>query len=161
MPRRGMVSAPRRASRHLHHGRRARYAGFVKIGGRDFVVRERSPYKAEFDLGALDDYEDFAQYGSRAELKSIKIGTRCRSTRAEEFPRYVEAIAEVTATAHVRGSVGNAPATFKEVIKAVLGTSYARETWGVSVARVAMAYREQVLLDYECFVEYANATVGL
>ena len=68
--------------------------------------------------------------------------------------------AAATATSHVRASVGKAPAHFKEVIDAALGTSYARMTWADSVARVAKEYREQVLLDYECFFEYANSTVG-
>ena len=72
----------------------------------------------------------------------------------------VEQIAAATATSHVRASVGKAPAHFKEVIDAALGTSYARMTWADSVARVAKEYREQVLLDYECFFEYANATAG-
>ena len=46
------------------------------------------------------------------------------------------------------------------MIDAALGTSYARMTWADSVARVAKEYREQVLLDYECFFAYANSTVG-
>ena len=110
------------------------YAGWAKIDERDFVVRERSPYKASFDLDELDTYQDFAEY--------------------------VEQIAAATATSHVRASVGRAPAHFKEVIDAALGTSYARMTWADSVARVAKEYREQVLLDYECFFAYANATAG-
>ena len=72
----------------------------------------------------------------------------------------VEQIAAATATSHVRASVGKAPAHFKEVIDAALGTSYARMTWADSVARVAKEYREQVLLDYECFFAYANETAG-
>ena len=72
----------------------------------------------------------------------------------------VEQIAAATATSHVRASVGRAPAHFKEVIDAALGTSYARMTWADSVARVAKEYREQVLLDYECFFAYANSTAG-
>ena len=110
------------------------YAGWAKIDGRDFVVRERSPYKGSFDLDTLDTFKDFGEY--------------------------VEQIAAATATSHVRASVGEAPARFKEVIDAALGTSYARMTWADSVARVAKEYREQVLLDYECFYDYANATVG-
>ncbi len=38
------------------------YAGWAKIDERDFVVRERSPYKASFDLDELDTYQDFAEY---------------------------------------------------------------------------------------------------
>lgn len=34
--------------------------------------------------------------------------------------------------------------------------SYAKETWGVSVAQIAARYREQVVLDFACFAAYAK-----
>ena len=48
-----------------------------------------------------------------------------------------------------------APAQFKQVLAAAFSASYAEETFGVSVAKVAAAYREQVVLDFECFARYA------
>lgn len=52
--------------------------------------------------------------------------------------------------------MGSPPATFKEVLDAAFAASYAKETLGVAVAKVAAAYREQVVLDFECFREYAG-----
>ena len=105
------------------------YAGVAVFDGGAYVVRERSPWKASFDLDEFDTYAEYA--------------------------RYVQAIAATTATSHVRGTVAKAPATFKDVVAAAFRESYARETWGVSVAKVAAAYREQVILDYDCFAAYA------
>ena len=106
------------------------YAGWIEVGQDAYVVRQRSPWKAEFDLSKLKTYAAYAEY--------------------------IQAIAISTATSHVRGTVAKAPATFKDVIAAAFGKSYAKETWGVSVAKVAAAYREQVILDFDCFAAYAK-----
>ena len=107
------------------------FAGWTHIGRTHFVVRQRSPWKVELDLSMLQTYAEFAQYVSQ--------------------------IAVVTATSHTRGTVGLAPGQFKEVISAALGEQYARATWGVAVTRVASAYRQQVLLDFDCFRKLVDA----
>lgn len=110
------------------------YTGWVVLDGKAYTVRQRSPYKESLDLDSLTTYAELAEY--------------------------VEQIAMITATSHTRGTVGKPPGTFKEVIAAAFGSTYARATWGVSVAKIAAAYREQVLLDYQCFREYAESVVG-
>ena len=47
------------------------------------------------------------------------------------------------------------------MVSAALGTPYARATWGVSVASIAAAYREQVLLDYGCFTDYVRSNFSI
>ena len=113
------------------------FTGWIKLNGAAYVVRQRSPWKAGFDLASLLTYADLAEF--------------------------VQQLAAVTATSHARGTAGNAPAQFKEVVSAALGTPFARATWGVSVASIAAAYREQVLLDFGCFTDYvkSNFSVGL
>ena len=107
------------------------FTGWVSINGSAFVVRQRSPWKAGFDLARLSSYASFAEF--------------------------VDHIAKITATSHARGSnPGAAPAQFKEVIASALGSTYARATWGVTVVESAAAYRKQVLLDFECFQEYVS-----
>lgn len=112
------------------------FTGWIKLNGAAYVVRQRSPWKAGFDLASLLTYTDLAEL--------------------------VQQLAAVTATSHARGTAGNAPAQFKEVVSAALGTPFARATWGVSVASIAAAYREQVLLDFGCFTDYvkSNFSVG-
>jgi uncharacterized protein (DUF2252 family) len=106
------------------------YAGWIFLGGKAHVVRERSPYKDSFDLESVKSYAEFAEYVSH--------------------------IATSTATSHVRGTASKSPGQFKEVIAAAFGATYARTTWGVAVAKVAAQYREQVLLDFECFRDFVN-----
>jgi len=106
------------------------FTGWVELNGVPHAVRERSAWKAEMKLASLRSYAEFAEF--------------------------VTAVATVTATSHVRGSVGKSPGSFKEVIAAALGPAYARMTWGVAVAKVAAQYREQVLLDFECFADFVK-----
>ena len=73
-----------------------------------------------------------------------------------ELAEFVSQIAVVTATSHARGSYGKSPGQFKEVIAAVLGRYPAHKAWGASVARVAAEYREQVLIDFECFRKFVE-----
>lgn len=56
----------------------------------------------------------------------------------------------------MRGTIGKSPGQFKEVVVAAFGAPYARSMWGISVAKVAAQYREQFLLDFECFRDYVN-----
>jgi Uncharacterized protein conserved in bacteria (DUF2252) len=95
-----------------------------------FYVRQRSPYKDEFDLDKLTDPDDFSDF--------------------------VVQIATATATSHTRGSEAKAPGDFKNVIKSILGRQFNRQQWGAAVANLAFAYREQVLLDYQCFQGYVK-----
>lgn len=107
------------------------FTGWVVVDGKAFVVRQRSPFKESFDLASLGTFAEFAEY--------------------------VQQIAVITATSHTRGTVGKSPGQFKEVVSAAFGSPYARATWGVSVVDVAESYRLQVLLDFECFEEYAKS----
>lgn len=74
----------------------------------------------------------------------------------QDFAEYVSHIAAATATSHTRGTASKSPGQFKEVITAAFAAPYARTTWGVAVAKVAAQYRQQVLLDFECFRDYVN-----
>ena len=56
-----------------------------------------------------------------------------------------------------RGSVSSSPGQFKEVVSAALGAPFARATWGVAVSNLAAAYREQVLLDFQCFQDFVRS----
>ena len=108
------------------------FAGWVMIFGEAHTVRQRSPWKAGFDLGALENYNELAEYISQ--------------------------VAVITATSHARGTYAKSPAQFKEVIAAVLGKYPAHKAWGASVARVAEAYGKQVTADFECFRDWVEAS---
>ena len=83
------------------------YAGWTNIDGKDFVVRERSAYKASFDLQELKTYQQFAEYVEcGAGVQMLVLGDAAAATR-ERRRRY---IAVATATSHVRGTVGKSPA---------------------------------------------------
>jgi Uncharacterized protein conserved in bacteria (DUF2252) len=100
-----------------------------------FNVRQRSPWKASPDLDALTDPDDFYDF--------------------------VAQIAIATATSHVRGTATKPPGDFKDVIAVILGGSFRkRREWGDAVARVSVAYREQVLKDFECFRNYVMEQYG-
>jgi len=104
---------------------------------RSFVVRQRSPWKASFpNLDRLTDPNDFLEF--------------------------VEHVARITATSHARGTVGKSPAQFKHVLASVLGRHWAdRQTWGKAVVQVAKDYRQQVLLDYDCFKRHVEQVYGM
>lgn len=106
------------------------FAGWVLINGKPHVVRQLSPWKKGFPLETLTTYDELAEF--------------------------VAQIAVVTATSHARGTYAKSPAQFKEVIAAVLGRYPAHKAWGASVARVATAYREQVLADFGCFKDFVR-----
>jgi len=108
------------------------FVGWAHINGSDYAVRQRSAWKASFELGSLKKYADFAEFVSQ--------------------------VAASTATSHARASVGKSPGSFKEIIAAVLGPSAARATWSMAVALLAAAYHEQVQHDFECFAEYYEQT---
>jgi len=111
------------------------FTGWIVLDGRYFVVRQRSPWKANPDLDKLTSVRDFVDF--------------------------MEDVAQITATSHARGTVGKSPAQFKHVISSVLGRHWReRQVWGEAVNEVARDYRHQVLLDYECFRDYVKSTYG-
>lgn len=61
----------------------------------------------------------------------------------------------------LRGTVAKAPATFKDIMHAIMKKDTKnQEKWGLAVAELAKLYHKQVLLDFECFQDYVNATYG-
>jgi len=110
------------------------FVGFLVIDDRPYSVRMRSSYKQSFDLGILTNFR--------------------------EFNEFIEQIAIITATAHVRGTVAKSPGQFKHVIKVLLGGGHNRRRWSHLVAAIALSYREQVLLDFDCFKEYVDTKFG-
>ena len=104
------------------------FTGWVEIDGRAFVVRQRSPWK---DSPSLEDLTD-----------------------VDEFVVFMEQVAISTATSHTRGTLGKSPGQFKHFLEAALGEYDRRAVWAHDVERVAQNYHEQVVLDFECFVEY-------
>jgi len=110
------------------------FTGWVRLFGKDFVIRQRSPWKASFDYSSLDS--------------------------ASEFMSFAEQVAVVTATSHARGTVGQSPSQFKEVITQVLGAKRPRDAWAESVTQIAARYREQVLSDYTCFKAMVDRDYG-
>ena len=75
----------------------------------------------------------------------------------QDFIDFMEQIAMATATSHARGTIAKSPGEFKHVIASALGRWSNRLAWGKTVAKVAHEYREQVLLDFECFKEFVDA----
>jgi len=106
------------------------YVGYLVIDGAAYNVRQRSPYKSSFDYGTL--------------------------TNRRAFNEFMEQIAIATATAHVRGSIAKSPGQFKHVIKLLLAGDHNRRRWSELVANIALSYRSQVLLDFDCFKEYVK-----
>ena len=108
------------------------YTGWVELFGVTHVVRQRSPWKTGMDLSAL----------GRGDAKALV--------------KFAQQVATVTATSHARGSVGHSPAQFKDVVARALGPDGARAAWAARVLRTARAYRRQLLLDFECFRDWAH-----
>ncbi|KAL7533942.1 hypothetical protein ACHAXR_006862 [Thalassiosira sp. AJA248-18] len=106
------------------------YVGYLVIEGNSYNVRQRSPYKHSFDYGTLKN--------------------------ARAFNEFMEQIAIATATAHVRGTVAKSPGQFKHVIKLLLAGDRNRRRWSELVAQIALSYRSQVLVDFECFKDYVK-----
>jgi len=106
------------------------YTGWITLNGSAFVVRQRSPWKSEFDISGITD--------------------------PGEFIDFMEQVAIATATSHARGTESKSPGQFKHVIASALGHWADRTVWGKAVASAAMHYREQVLLDWQCFKEFVD-----
>jgi hypothetical protein len=97
-----------------------------------FYVRQRSPWKKGIDL------DEFF------------------STGLSDFESFVKQISLSTATSHVRGSPAKKPGDFKTVIKELLRGYENGNPWRRAIRKLAMAYREQVLLDFECIRDYVD-----
>lgn len=110
------------------------YIGYIEIDGNPYNVRQRSPYKASFDMDQLTDFREFIEF--------------------------IEQISVATATAHSRGTVAESPGQFKHVITLLLGGGRDRSRWSQLVANIALSYREQVNLDFNCFKEYTAELFG-
>eukprot|EP00804_Cyclotella_cryptica_P005097 CCRYP_011547-RA/>CCRYP_011547-RA protein AED:0.29 eAED:0.29 QI:352/1/1/1/0.33/0.28/7/151/780 len=106
------------------------YVGWIEIDGNPYYVRQRSPWKSSFALDELKNHNAFVEF--------------------------MEQIAIATATSHVRGTVSKSPGQFKHVIKVLLAGDRNRRRWSNLVAKIAFHYRNQVLLDYECFKSYVK-----
>ncbi|KAL1520338.1 hypothetical protein AB1Y20_021928 [Prymnesium parvum] len=104
------------------------YTGWIKVNDEILSIRQRSPWKASFDLDSLTNFDEFIEF--------------------------VQQTAIVTATSHARGTVARSPSAFKEVVTAVLGRKETKAAWGAKVAAIATGYREQLMLDYECFRDW-------
>ena len=88
--------------------------------------------------------------GAPASLAAkVARGARCYVTRGAGPP-----------SPHARGTVGQSPGQFKEIITAALGKANARATWSMAVQLIAAAYHEQVQLDFECFRDYYEDKYG-
>jgi len=106
------------------------FTGWVILDDKPFVVRQRSPWKSGYDLSSL--------------------------TAPDDFIDFMEQIAVATATSHARGSLAKSPGQFKHVISGALRHWADRKTWGDAIATVAYDYREQVLLDFQCFKDWVD-----
>ncbi len=104
------------------------FTGWVEIDGRAFVVRQRSPWKDSPPLEELTDID--------------------------EFVVFMEQVAISTATSHTRGTLSKSPGQFKHFLEAALGEYDRRAVWASDVEQVAKHYHEQVVMDFECFVDY-------
>lgn len=102
------------------------WTGWILLDGdHPFSVRERSPWKEDFDWSAL--------------------------TSKDEFVEFTRLLATSTATSHVRGNMGDAPDDFKNVVGQLLGDALTRQSWKNTVLDLAAAYHDQVQADFECF----------
>lgn len=106
------------------------YVGYIYIDGDSYNVRQRSPYKESFDIESIKDHR--------------------------AFDEYIEQIAIVTATAHTRGTVSKSPGQFKHNIKLLLAGDRNRSRWSKLVTQIALSYRQQVHLDFDCFKDYVK-----
>ena len=111
------------------------WLGWIMLKNGVHLVKERSAWKDDIKIEKLDDYDDFEEY--------------------------VQQVGLVIATAHARGSFADAPAQFKTVVTDVLEDKDTIKEWAGDVAGTASQYREQVLLDYECFKVWVDANYPL
>ena len=122
------VVATQKAMHHLEDP----YLGYLTIDGREFYVRERSPYK-----------------------KKVKITSLLTS---EDFEATVQIMGKVTAKIHARADVNTENELFnhesEEEILNAIGQDF--ETFCNQIIFVSMAYKEQVNQDYDLFCTWVS-----
>ena len=106
------------------------FTGWIFLNNMPFVVRQRSPWKEDYDLDSLIDYDDILDF--------------------------MEQIAIITATSHARGTAAKSPGQFKHVIASVLRHWVDRKIWGKAINDVANQYHEQVMKDFDCFTDFVK-----
>ncbi|ASA24769.1 DUF2252 domain-containing protein [Paenibacillus donghaensis] len=118
------------ATQQAMHHKADPYLGFLTVAGRDYYVRERSPYKKR--------------------LKPKDIGT------AEELNRVLEVMGGLTAKMHARADAdvdkGLLPYHSEEEISRAMGAD--TDAFARYLAHWAYAYANQVETDYSLFVEW-------
>lgn len=108
------------------------YLGYLTIDGRDFYVRERSPYKKK--------------------VKADQLIT------PENFDATLEIMGKVTAKIHARADVDTEKELFsyecEEEILAAIGANF--DHFCSQIVFVASSYKEQVNNDYKLFCQWVN-----
>lgn len=122
------VVATQKAMHHLEDP----YLGYLTIDGRDFYVRERSPYKKK--------------------VKATQLVT------TEDFDSTVATMGKITAKIHSRADVDTERELFThesevEILEAI-GNDFA--TFSSQIVFSASAYKEQVNHDYELFCQWVK-----
>lgn len=122
------VVATQKAMHHLEDP----YLGYLTIDGREFYVRERSPYK-----------------------KKVKITSLLT---AEDFDATVKIMGKITAKIHARADVDTEKELFsyeseEEILKAI-GEDF--ELFCNQIIFVSIAYKEQVNHDYHLFCSWVS-----
>ncbi len=111
------------------------WLGWIMLEDGVHLVKERSAWKDDIKVEKLDKFGDFEEY--------------------------VEQVGLVIATAHARGSFADAPAQFKTVVTDVLDDKDTVKDWAGDIADIAAKYRDQVILDFECFKDWVDANYPL
>lgn len=111
------------------------FTGWILLDDQDevrpFTVRERSPWKEEFDLDKLESEKDYAEFISQ--------------------------VAFTVATSHVRGNVAPVPGDFKNTITMMFQDASRLDQWSQAIVDLAAAYHDQIDLDFQCFQRQVNA----
>lgn len=122
------VVATQKAMHHLEDP----YLGYLTIDGRDFYVRERSPYKKK--------------------VKATQLAT------AEDFDAVLEIMGRVTAKIHSRADVDTEHELFthesEEEILDAIGKNF--DAFKEQISFSAMTYKVQVNYDYILFSEWVK-----
>ncbi|TSI10667.1 DUF2252 domain-containing protein [Lysinibacillus sp. BW-2-10] len=125
------VVATQKAMHHLEDP----YLGYLTIDGREFYVRERSPYKKK--------------------VKATQILT------PEDFDATVEIMGKVTAKIHSRADVDTEHELFEheseEEILLAIGNDF--DAFKEQLTFAAMTYKEQVNHDFDLFCEWVRSEI--
>jgi uncharacterized protein (DUF2252 family) len=115
----------------MHH-EADNYLGYLTVDGRDFYVRERSPYKKRLKLESLET--------------------------AEELEETVDCMGRITAKMHARADAdvrsGVLAYHSEEEIERAMGDD--EDAFCATIAHWAISYADQVEHDYRLFVEWTS-----